>query len=197
MTPAEATRLLDAVFQAGADPAEDRFISKYLYTRLTLGIAAGVTAEVPVNRDAVGLALAELRQEAGDVDSAIEVVEQLEPTTYAAVSLAELYALAGRYDDVIALSEGIKNEDDASALLLCYRGIALREQGFYDAAHEAFKAALRSRSRAAPIRHLALFERAQNYLVQRKKAMARKDLERIMAEDSDYEGVREQLALLA
>jgi Protein of unknown function (DUF4236) len=108
--PTEATRLLDAVFQTGADPAEDRFISKYLYTRLTLGIAAGVTAEVPVSRDAVGLALAELKQQAGDINSAIEVVEQLEPTTYAAVSLAELYALAGRYDDVIALSDGIKTK---------------------------------------------------------------------------------------
>jgi hypothetical protein len=33
--------------------------------------------------------------------------------------------------------------------------------------------------------------------VQGKKAQARKDLERILAEDSDYEGVREQLAELA
>jgi Tfp pilus assembly protein PilF len=56
------------------------------------------------------------------------------------------------------------------------------------------KEALRSRSRAAPIRHQALAERAQNYLDQGKKAMARKDLERILAEDSSYEGVREQLA---
>ena len=32
---------------------------------------------------------------------------------------------------------------------------------------------------------------------QGKKAMARKDLERILAEDSSYEGVREQLAELS
>lgn len=69
-------------------------------------------------------------------------------------------------------------------------------QGFHDAAHEALKEALRSRSRAAPIRHFALSERAENYLAQGKKAMARKDLERILAEDSDYEGVRETLAEL-
>lgn len=77
-----------------------------------------------------------------------------------------------------------------------FRGRAFREQGFHDAAHEALKEALRSRSRAAPIRHLALVERAQNYLAQNKKGMARKDLERILAEDSTYEGVREQLAEL-
>ena len=56
---------------------------------------------------------------------------------------------------------------------------------------------LRSRSRAAPIGHLALAERAQNYLAQGKKGMARKDLECILAEDSSYEGVREHLADLS
>jgi tetratricopeptide (TPR) repeat protein len=74
---------------------------------------------------------------------------------------------------------------------------ALREQGFRDAAHEAFKEAVRSRSREATIRHHALFERSQNYEQQGKKAMARKDLERILGEDSTYPGVREQLAALA
>jgi tetratricopeptide (TPR) repeat protein len=191
--PAEAERLLDQAFAIGKDPAADKFVSTYLRTRLELPIAKGVTAELPVNRDAVGLALAELKQEHDDLEGAIDVVEQLEPTTYAAISLAELYAQTSRWDEVIELTEGMKNEDDASALLCVFRGQAFREQGFHDAAHEAFKEALRSRSRAAPIRHLALAERAQNYLAQGKKAMARKDLERILAEDSDYEGVREQL----
>jgi predicted Zn-dependent protease len=102
-----------------------------------------------------------------------------------------------RWNDVIELTEGMKNEDDASALLCVFRGQAFRQQGFHDAAHEALKEALRSRSRAAPIRHLARAERAQNYLAQGKKGMAKKDLERILAEDSSYEGVREQLARLA
>lgn len=58
----------------------------------------------------MGLALAELKQEQGDLEGAIDAVEQLEPTTYSAVSLAELYAQTGRWDDVIELTEGIKNE---------------------------------------------------------------------------------------
>jgi tetratricopeptide (TPR) repeat protein len=194
--PAEAERLLGDAFATGGDPGADKFISTYLFTRLELSIAKGVTAELPINRDAVGLALAELKQEHDDIPGAIDVVEQLEPTTYSAVSLAELYAQTGRWDYVIELTEGIKNEDDAAALLCVFRGQAFREQGFHDAAHEALKEALRARSRAAPIRHLALAERAQNYLTQGKKGMARKDLERILAEDSGYEGVREQLAKL-
>jgi hypothetical protein len=192
-----AKRLLQDAFDTGADPGNDKFITTYLATRLELSIATGVTAELPVDRDAVGLALAELKQDEDDIVGAIDVVEQLEPTTYSAVSLAELYAVAGRRDDVVELTEGMRNEDDASALLCVFRGRAFREQGFHDAAHEALKEALRSRSRAPAIRHLALYERAQNYLAQNKKAMARKDLERILAEDSDYEGVREQLAELA
>ena len=95
---------------------------------------------------------------------------------------------------MIELTEGIKNEDDASALLCVFRGQAFRAQGFHEAEHEALREALRSRSRAPEIRHYALAERAQNYLAQGKKAQARKDLERILAEDSTYEGVRDQLA---
>jgi len=190
-------RLLNEAFGTGQDPASHEFVSTYLFTHLELSLAQGVTAELPVNRDAVGLALAELKQEHGDLEGAIDAVEQLEPTTYSAVSLAELYAQTGRWDDVIELTEGIKNEDDAAALLCVFRGQAFRQQGFHDAAHEALKEALRSRSRAAPIRHLALAERAQNYLGQGKKGMARKDLERILAEDSNYEGLREQLSELS
>ena len=140
--------------------------------------------------------MAESKQEHDDLAGAIDVVEQLEPNTYTAISLAELYAETGRWDEVIELTVGMKNEDDASALLCVFRGQALREQGFHEAANKAFKEALRSRSRAAPIRHLALAERAQNYLAQGKKGMVRKDLERILAEDSGYEGVRERLAEL-
>lgn len=189
--PQTAKRLLESAFATNSDPAKDKFISAYLATWLDLPIADGVTAQLPVNRDAVGLALAELKQADGDIDGAIDVVEQLDPTTYSAVSLAELYTAAERWADVLELTEGTKNQDDASALLCVFRGRAFREQGLHEAAHETLKEALRSRSRAPAIRHLALFERAKNYLSQNKKAMARKDLERILAEDSNYEDVRE------
>jgi tetratricopeptide (TPR) repeat protein len=194
---AEAKSLLEASFATGRDPAADPFIRKYLATLVLISIAEGITAELPVCRDAVGLALAELRQADGDVGGAIEVVEQLQPTTYSAVSLAELYLLASRPDAVIDLTDGLTNQDDATALLLVFRGAAFRQQGFHDAAHATLREALRARSRAAVIRHHALSERADNYLAQGKKGMARKDLERILAEDSDYGDVRERLAQLA
>ena len=73
----EAEQLLSEAFATGKGPAEDKFVSSYLFTRLELSLAQGVTAELPVNRDAVGLALAELKQDHGDLDGAIDVVEQL------------------------------------------------------------------------------------------------------------------------
>jgi tetratricopeptide (TPR) repeat protein len=192
-----ASDLLQRAFDDGGDPAADEFARKYRHVGLTLNIARGVSATLPIGRDAVGLTLAELRQDSGDLNAAIDVVEQLEPSTYAAVSLADLYAASGRFDDVIDLTNGVHNEDDASALLLTYRGMAFRRQGMHDAAHEVLKEALKAPSRDMSIRHLALSERAENYLAQNKRAMARKDLERILADDSTVEGVAERLAALS
>jgi tetratricopeptide (TPR) repeat protein len=192
-----ALALLQRAFATGQDPAETPFFRKYVSGAVELQIAEGVTARVPLGRDAVGLTLAELYQTDDRFEDAIDVVEQLEPTTYAAVSLAELYVAAKRYSEVIELTDGVENSDDATALLCVFRGVAFREQGFHDAAHEALKQALRSRSRDAAIRHLSLSERATNYASQGKKGMARKDLERILAEDSSFEGVKERLAELS
>jgi tetratricopeptide (TPR) repeat protein len=191
-------QLLSRVFETGKDPSLEPFFQRYIpRTSVTVEIAAGVVANLPLNRDAVALTLAELHQAAGHPSAAIDVVEQLEPTSYAAVSLAELYSQLGQHEEVIKLTEGIKNEDDSTALLLVFRGIALREQGMNDAALEAFKEVLRLRSRPPEIRHLALFERATAYRSMNKKAQARKDLERIIAADSNFPSVREALEELS
>jgi tetratricopeptide (TPR) repeat protein len=173
------------------------FTRKYLASStITLQVADGVTAVLPLSRDAVGLALAELHQEAGNLSEAIAVVEALDPSTIAAVSLAELYIDAARYDDVVELTNGLTNIDDTNALLVTFRGIALREQGHYTAAREAFKEGLKSKTRDAAIRHRALLERAESYKAEGKASMARKDLERVLAEDSNYPGLQEALRML-
>ena len=196
--PQTARRLLNDVFAEGSEPAEHPFAAKYgIAADLKLTLTPGIDAELPLSRDAVGLALAELLQENDDLDIAVDTVEQLEPTSYAAVSLAELYSQADRHQDVADLTENIDNQDDLTALLLVYRGIALRELGYPDASLEALRDALRARSRDQEIRHLAYSERATTYEGLGKKAMARKDLERILAKDSRYEGVKERLEELA
>jgi tetratricopeptide (TPR) repeat protein len=193
---ARATTLLDWVFATGLEPADDPFISKYATFRFTLELAPGAKADLGLDRDSVGLTLAELCQERGDLARAIDIVEQLEPSTTTALSLAELYHEAARHDDVVDLTNGIVNEDDATALLCVFRGVALREQGHPDAAREVFKESLKSKKRNVVIRHRALLERARTYEAEGKRSMARKDLERILAEDATYEGLAEELARL-
>jgi tetratricopeptide (TPR) repeat protein len=194
--PAAARGLLFHALAEGGDPGAHPFVGKY-GPGIRVGIAPGVEAHLPFGRDALGLALAELHQAAGDLRAAIEVVERVEPTIYAGVSLAELYGEAGRHQDVVDLTNGLRNGDDTTALLLVYHGAALRELGFHEASREAFKEALKSKARDQDIRHLALSERARTYEAENKKAMARKDLERILAENAGYEGVRERLTELA
>jgi lipoprotein NlpI len=46
------------------------------------------------------------------------------------------------------------------------------------------------------LRHRALFERAETYSRLGKKALAIKDLEKILVEDSDYPAVHEKLDAL-
>jgi tetratricopeptide (TPR) repeat protein len=173
------------------------FVRKYgSQSTVTLGIADGVTATMPLTRDAVRLALAELQQADGDIGAAIKTVEAAAPSAVTAVSLAELYVQAKRWEDVVELTDGVRNDSNETALLLTFRGVALREQGHYTAAREALKSALASRSREEAIRHRALVERAAVSSAEGKMAQARKDLEKVLAEDSSYPGLREALAAL-
>ncbi|WP_261382532.1 lipopolysaccharide assembly protein LapB [Arthrobacter sp. UKPF54-2] len=190
-----AIALFSWLFSTGYDPASDGFIKKYLPSAaFGLSIADGIDVMLAPGRDFIGLMLAELHQEAGDLPAAVEVVEQLEPSTVTAVSLAELYAEQRRWDEVVELTEGLTNEDDSAAFLIIQRGIAFREQGFFDAARESFKEALRVRSRPAELRQRALIERGLTYLGEGKRGLARKDFEKVLSDNSAYPGLREHLA---
>lgn len=181
-----ARQLLAWVLSTNKEPTEDELYRKYVSTSFSLSIAAGITVELSPTRDALGLLLAELHQDAGDVAAAIAVVETLEPNTITAVSLADLYDAAGRDDDIIDLTNGVSNDDDATALLCVYRGRAFRHLAHPDAARESLKEAMKSRKRESVIVHQALIERALVNLADGKKAQARKDVEKVMADDRNH-----------
>ncbi|MFE6508115.1 DUF4236 domain-containing protein [Nocardioides sp. NPDC057764] len=191
---ARAREILRWVWSTPIRPENEAFVRTYLPTsHVTINIAGGVSGTFPISRDAIGMALVELEQDAGDLNAAITTAEQLDPSVFAAVSLCELYLATQRYDDVIDTTNRLTNDDDPTCLLIAYRGVALRNQGNLTAAREAFKEALKSKSRDATIRHFALIERAKTQALDGKKAMARKDLERVLAEDASFPGVRELL----
>lgn len=179
---------------AGRRVEDDSFIATYAAGgEVSVHIAAGVDVALPLSQEILDLLLVEAYQVHGQVEEAIDVAEGLEPTTIAAVSLAELYIEAGRFDDVIDVTNALVNEDEAATFLLVQRAAALRETGLLEAALEALREALRPRSRPAELRLAAYLERAQVYLAQGKKGMARKDLERVIAADAGVPGVRDLL----
>ncbi|NUU19043.1 DUF4236 domain-containing protein [Cellulomonas humilata] len=192
-----ARDLLAWAWAQNYDPGADPFVLKYLPAAgMTLTVAAGITVTMPLSRDAIGLALAEAHQSVGDLAAAVSVVESLEPSTIAAVSLAELYADQERWDEVITLTDGVTNLDEPSMFMLVQRAIALRHLGSPGASREALKEALRLRSRPAELRHLALVERAYTYLAEGKTGMARRDLDKVLAEDANYPGLSDAIAQL-
>lgn len=184
---------LQWVFDTGVDPGTDRFMQRYVAIAITLEVVPGVSASLPADRDTVGLMLGELYQREGRLEQAIAVVEQLEPTVLVALSLAELLDQQGRSAEVIELTQGVPNTDDATSLLWVFRGNAFRDQGNHAAARECYARVTRSRSRSAPVRHRALLERAWCHAAEGRRAQARRDLARIQAEDPTFDGLAEAL----
>ena len=192
---AEARKWLELAWSTGREPNSEPVARKYMNfgVEMTVTVAAGVQTQAGLTREAIALALVEIYQQAGELDLAIDLIDGEQINSIAAVSLAELFILKECFDEVIDMTDGITNEDDATALLCVFRGISLREQDMFVAAREAFKEALRIRSRNVEVRNRAWIERSACYLAEGKRGMARNDLERIMAVDSDYPGLIEAL----
>lgn len=181
VTRRQLRRLLDH----SADPATHPFFATHLSdtSHVLIPVAPGVSVAMPFSRDAVGLMLADVHRSDGRLDLAIEAVERLTPGPHTTVSLAELYAEADRNGDIIRLTTDVGNDDDATALLLTYRGMAFARTGLFEAARAAFNSALARRNRAPEIRHLALGHRAQLHAACGRYAHARRDIARILADD--------------
>jgi Flp pilus assembly protein TadD len=97
---------------------------------------------------------------------------------------------------IVALSAGITNETPVDTALLLYRGRALARLGLADAAIDVFTLALRRRKdRSDGLLRQLRFERAVLYDQVGRKAQARRELERVYAEDPGFEDVRERLGL--
>ncbi len=94
------------------------------------------------------------------------------------------------------MTAGITNETPVNTALLLYRGRALARLGLLDAAIDVFTLALRRRKdRAETLLRQLRYERAVLYEQVGSKAQARRELERVYAEEPGFEDVRERLGL--
>lgn len=192
-----ARQALESIWAINDRINTDPLFRKYLALKpFEIGIAEGVLVQMNLDRDVIGLLFAETLQSQGELDTAINVIEDLYPTQTTALSLADLYVASQRWQDVIEVTNGMANVDNATCLLMIYRGMAFRETGYKDAAKEALKEALKSKKRNMTIRHRGHAERALTYMSENKQALALKEVEKIMAENPNDEGVKLILSAL-
>ena len=175
----------------------DKYVRKY-FQGITpqVQITNGIFTSSVYNAQTLGHIYVELLQQLGKLDEAFAILHEMEPDQLVAISLADLEICTKDYDGAIETTEDIENEDDATAMMLILRGVAFREKGLNEGALECFKRALASKKRSEILLHRALFERAETYSVLGKKALAIKDLEKILVDDSDYPAVQEKLDTL-
>jgi tetratricopeptide (TPR) repeat protein len=159
-------------------------------------ITPGIHANERFNLTALGLIYAEILQLQGRFEDALAVIEEIDSDQMTAISMADIEISLKRFDDAIATTEDVENIDDATAMLLILRGIAFREQNFLEASLECLKQAIAKRTRSEMVLNRGLWERAYTYERMGKKAMAKKDLEKILSREPAYSGLTERLSTL-
>ena len=157
-------------------------------------ITRGISTNEIYNAQTLGFIYTEVLQSEQKYDEALAVLDEMIPDQLVAISIADIELITKKYDEAIETTEDIDNEDDATAMLLILRGIAFREKSLNDAAVECFKRSLARKDRSEALLHRALFERAETYARMGKKAMAVKDLEKILVDEPQYPEVEEKLA---
>ncbi len=179
----EGTSLLCDVISAADDVHKDHFIRKYLpEAGLSVEIAAGLVVRLPLQRNSIVLLLAELYQAQGLVDEALELLESSEQTTHIRLSKTEILFDADRFEDVVATTKGVFNDDDFTALLLAYRGRALVELGRNDDAINVFARVLEYPNRAEAILAIALVGRGMANQARGELILAENDFTQALIE---------------
>ena len=190
----QAEQYLAEVFQNQDQLLRNRLYRKYVNPiLLAIPVAPGISFPSNLSMDAISIIYAEVLQHQNKTQKAKEVLETVTPNQVTAIALAEVETQLGEYQDIIDLTDNLENEDDATAILLVFRGIALREENLLTAAQETFNKVIRTTSRHQDIRHKALLERAKTHLKDNDQTKAKKDLEKILATDFDFPGAKELL----
>ena len=193
----ESIHWFEEIWKNKSDLVNNKWFKKYVSQIIVMiPVAPGILFQTYLDIQALGLLYIEVLQQGKDFTRAKQIAEELTANQISAISLSEIAVQLGEYDEVLSLTENIDNVDDSTAILLVFRAIALREKKLFDASKEVLKESLKSKKRNPDILHKALFERAKTHIAEGYKAKAKSDLERIVANDSDYPGVNELLKAL-
>ncbi|MFO8127381.1 hypothetical protein, partial [Yoonia sp.] len=179
--------------------------AKYeIAAQISLPITEDIFAHVFPRERGTRLALVEIAQLQGsDADAMVHIerLRQIDATDpIVLLSFAEL-ALdtpndRALMDDVVRATTHVENETPVDTAILLYRGRALSAMDMPDAAIGVFTLANRRRkNRPEGLLHQIRYDRAVLYEQVGRKAQARREFERLYAEDPGFEDVRARLNL--
>lgn len=180
-----------------------RFGQYGLMPRISLPVTPEVTAELQPNSHSALLGLVEALQLQGKDGEAVAHLETLlirqadDPVALA--SYAELVLDMedqGRWQRVVELTAPVGNETAVHTAVLLLRGKTLVRLGMDHAAEGVFTTALRrTKDRAETLLREIRYQRALVYERLGKQAQARRELERVYAEDPGFEDVAQRLGV--
>lgn len=112
----------------------DQLMSKYVAGgQVAVPVTEQVAVEVPFGTLAAVLTLAEVYQRNGRTDEAIGLIQQLVieggSHPFLILSLCDLYAEVGAWDEIAEAAAGITNEDDVSLQVRLLQARAVRGAG--------------------------------------------------------------------
>jgi len=97
---------------------------------------------------------------------------------------------------IVELAGDVKNDSSVHAALMLYKAKALRTLGLHTAARDVLTAACRKKKdRNEELLRAIRYERARVYEDMGQKAQARREFEKLYAEDPAFEDVAERLDL--
>jgi tetratricopeptide (TPR) repeat protein len=196
----EAIPALEKVV-AHPEALPDILMTKYA-DGLRINLQVGELMAFPVELGSVAavMVLATCYREAGRLDEAIGLMQQLDDHTRdpaILIPLCDMYKSAGDWEEIIHATAGIANDDDASLLLRIIQAEAMEHQGMDEAAIEVYRDTLRSRKRDTTLLKEARYSRAKLYLKLGKTSQAKRDLNHLYAEDPEFNDVAEVLQSLS
>jgi tetratricopeptide (TPR) repeat protein len=183
---ARAVPHLEAVVASDAGLPDPLLLKYAPELAFEVSITPEVSALITAGSMAAALALVECYQEVGRHEEAIGVLQQLvkvgrEPAL--TLSLCELHAEAGDWDEVAALGDGIANEDDLTLQIILYRATALLRHGEDEEAVGAYDDALAAERRSPRLLTAARLGRGCVLLRLGRTADAREDLARLLDDE--------------
>lgn len=190
---------------AGQKTLGTHFAKYEMHVELALPIGHFVVAHLHPCKRGVLMGLAQVYQAQDRAKEALDCLKQLRKDTQddvvVNVSMAEIVMEAAPHDkrlakQIVELAGDVHNESPVHATLMLYKARALRTLGLDTAAKEVLTAALRKRKgRDDQLLREIRYERACVNEELGRKAAARRDFERLYAEDPSFEDVAKRLGL--